>query len=226
MAMTFLDQQNKLSRLLGDSNTSSEDMWPLADRKFEINRGEIQFGVDSGSTLEYATTVINGDEASLPDDFSEMHQIIVGDYVLGNDRELSVSDLETVETYSGDIPYYYYWEYSGVKILKFVGASDGQTCELYYFRKATTDLVDDTDESIHEDEYREASVYYAASELLEQIGKTQLSDRYRAKYDNLVFKASTRKESKYLKKVLPRPDLVMDETRVEEEMGYNQGQGL
>ena len=43
MAYTFLDAQNKLSSLLGDSNTGTNNMYPLADRKAELNNAELDF---------------------------------------------------------------------------------------------------------------------------------------------------------------------------------------
>lgn len=207
MSMSFLNQQDKLSRLLGDSETDSESMWPLADRKFEINRGEVQFARDSKSLLGYATGTVASQTISVPSDWIETFILIVDDEQYTNDREIALADWERFQD-SGD-DYFYYWvDSSGNKKLNFINANqNGDTYKLYYFRKPTTDLSADGDESIHADEYREASVYYAAAELLDNIGKTQMADKYRMKYQFFVDKAKAEAEAHYLNKLYARPDI-------------------
>lgn len=205
--MTFLEQQNKLSRLLGDSNTDAESMWPLADRKFELNRGEVQFARDSKDLLGYATGTVSSQAISIPSDWVETHILIVDDEQYTNDREIALSDYERYIDSGGD--YYYYWvNSSGTRQLNFINTNqDSDTYKLYYYRKPTTSLNADTDESIHPDEYREAPVYYAAAELLDNIGKTQMADKYRAKYQFFVDKARMETEAHYINKLYARPDI-------------------
>ncbi len=71
MSYAFSDQQSKLSSLLGDSNTSTDDMFPLAQRKKEINRGELQFALDARDLKEYATGTVSGMQIAVPADWFE-----------------------------------------------------------------------------------------------------------------------------------------------------------
>lgn len=226
MSYTFLEQQNKLSSLLGDSNTSSDDMFPLATRKLEINRGEIHFARDSKLLKEYATGVVASMEFSMPTDWVETYKLIVDNVVITNSREISLNDWEKYYNYGGTDPYYYYWQFSGTRKLKLLGNTsiNGNTYYLYYFKKPTTALNLDADESLFPDEYREASVFYAASQLLEQIGKTDLADRYLQKYLALVQQAMIEGERHFVNRENPVPDLgdELNETDVDREgKGYD-----
>jgi len=211
--MTFLDQQNKLSSLLGDSNTTTDDQWPLADRKFEINRGEVQFGRDSKIALKFATGTIASQALDLPSDWVETYKIAVSTgaagtkTILTDDREISLNDIERFQNSGSD--YYYFWvNASGTKQLIFVSdSSNTKTYHFWYFGRVTTALEADGDTSIFPDEYREASTFYAASELLDQVGKTKLANRYRTKYQFLAEKAEAEYEKHYINKQPPRPDI-------------------
>lgn len=206
-AMTFANQQSKLSRLLGDSNTDNDSMWPLDDRKFELNRGEKQFSRDSKSLTAYETGTVSGQVISIPTDWVETFVLTVDDVVVSNDLEVSLTEFERYDNV-GDKFVYFWRDAAGNREITFLSDSvNNLTYKLWYFKIPTTDLDSDSDESSHPDEYREASVYYAASELLEQVGKTQMSDRYRAKYQFFVDKASAESQKHYINKELPRPDV-------------------
>lgn len=206
MSYTFLKQQNKLSRLLGDSNTSTDDAWPLADRQEELNRGELHFAKDSKAIREYATGTVSGNTITLPADWIETFVLVVNNKVVTNDKEVSLSDYERYYQDTSEF-YFYTWEVSGIKYITFFNSSaNGQTYQLWYFKKPTTDLSDDADESLLPDEYREASAYWAAGELLEQIGKTDLATRYKSVYVGYVTQAIEDLEKHYIKKEYARPD--------------------
>jgi len=187
--MDFIDQQNKLSRLLGDSNTTSDDAWPLADRKFEINRGEYMFAKDSKSYLGYATGTVSSKQISLPSGFLGIHQLIVNDINLTGAREMPLSDWELFV--NAGVDHYYFWvNTSGTRLIQFVTSGpNGQTYNLYFYKQPTTDLSVDGDKSPFRNRYRDASVYWAAGELLLQVGKTQLAGMYKGEYEKLVIEA-------------------------------------
>lgn len=211
MGMTFLQQQNKLSRLLQDSNFGEDDMWPISDRKFEINRGEVQFARDSKALWGYTTGTVSSQAIDFPSDFLETNVLMltVGsqDVLVSNEREIGLEDLNHYQD-SGNYHYYVWVDSSGTRQIKFVDTSaDGLVYKWWYYKKPTTDLSLDADESSHIDEYREASVYYAAAELLEQVGKTQMADRYRAKYNYFVTKANQETGSNYIDRTRAFPDM-------------------
>jgi hypothetical protein len=206
MTYTFSEQLDKLSSLLGDSNTTTDDAWPIAQRKKEINRGEVQFAVDSGDLREYATGTVASNEISVPSDWVKTFMFIVDDVVISNDREIALSDWERYHDWGGDDPFYYFWEFSGTKKIKLLGNVNGSTYFLYYFKKPTTELNATTDVSIHPEEFREASVYYAAAELMKQIGKHQESSLFRNEYDQLVNRATVINEKTIINKEYARPD--------------------
>jgi len=222
--MDFLEQQTLLSELLGDPNTSTDDQWPLARRKAALNRGDISFCKDSHCVREYATGVVASSEIALPSGWLETFCLIINDVVIDNAREIDLHEWERYESNGADDPFYYIWEYSGTKKMKFLAGSgvNGQTYELYYFRKQTTALSADADESIIPDEYREAPVYWAAAWLLNQAGLTDLADRYRVEYDRLVIEAQLKTEKEYKKENRPFPDMGKD---AEDTGGYAQGDG-
>lgn len=207
MSFDFSDQQDLLSVLLGDSNTGSDDAFPLAIRKKMINRGELHFAKDSKSLLNYATSTVSSGEITVPSDWLETFTLIVNNYTVKNDREVSISDYERYNGYSGQPPFYYYWQFSGTRKIKFFGDVNGQTYYIYYFAKPTTELSSDSDTSWAPEEYREASVYWAAFELLQQQGKNQIADRYFQKYTAFVQSAKSQIENQYITKIYATPDL-------------------
>lgn len=207
MGYTFLEQQAKLSVLLQDSNTGADDAWPLAIRKSELNRGEIQFCKDSKIVRNKATgTLDSTKKLALPSDFLEIVSLIVSNYVLNRDREISIADYDRWYSYGGTYPIYYISQESGVRYINFLGAVDGLTYTLHYIAKPTTALDGNTDESLIPDEFREASVYYAAAQLLQQVGKSEYSDRYLAIYTRLVRDAQSQAELLYMTKQYANPD--------------------
>jgi hypothetical protein len=207
--MDFAEQQSLLSELLGDPNTSSDDQWPLARRKAALNRGDIQFCKDSHCVREYATGVIASSELTIPSGWLETFCLIIDNEVIDNAKEIDLHEWEKYYAHGSDDPYYYMWEYSGTRKLKFLAGSgvNGKTYELYFFRKQTTALSADADESIIPDEYREAPVYYAANWLLKQAGLTELATQNRGEYDRLVAEATLKTEKEYKKENRPFPDL-------------------
>ena len=207
MSYLFSDQQSKLSTLLADSNTGTDDAFPLATRKKEINRGEVQFAKDTHILKEYATGTVSGNQIAIPSDWLETYTLIVGNYVIKDDREVSIQDYERLYNYGGNTPYYYYWEFSGTRYIKFFGTATGSTYYIYYFKKPTTELSSDSDTSLFPEEYREASVYYAAAELMQQMGKNSISDRFRQRYFEFVRKAQEDVEKHHMTKNYPHPDI-------------------
>lgn len=207
MSYLFSDLQNKLSSLLGDSNTGTDDQWPLATRKKELNRGELQFCKDSHLLMEYATGTIASAQLAMPSDWLETFILIINNQVVDYTREISIKDYQRYYQWTGTPPYYYYWRFSGTRYMKFFGSVNGQTYLFYYFKRPTTDLSADSDVSIVDEEYREGIAYYAAAELLEQIGKTQMADRYRALYLKYVRDAQTLSEKLFTTKDYPNPDV-------------------
>src|SRR3989304_4517097 len=173
MAYTFLNQQSFLSSLLGDSNTDASSQWPLAQRKVELNHAEKQFARDTKILMENVTGTVSSMAIDVPSGWLETFAlyITVGSvkYRIDNDREISPKDLERWNDYSGDIPYYYFWNFSGTRKMKFVGTAsniNGAAYDLYYFETPTTDLDATSDVSILPEEYRQAPVYKAAITFL------------------------------------------------------------
>ena len=207
MSYVFSDQQTKLDQLLGDSNEDTTDQWPSAIRLKELNRGELQFAKDAKYLGEYATGTVSGGEISLPSDWLETFALIVNNVMITDEREISIQDYERYYNWAGSPPYYYYWRFSGTRKIKFIGSVNGQTYLLYYFRRPTTELSGDSDTSIHDEEYREAPVYYAAAQLLQQIGKTQMADRYMAIYMKYVRDAQEQAERHFIRKQSAHPDV-------------------
>lgn len=207
MSFQFSDQLNKLARLLGDDNTSSDDAFPLADRKKEINRGEVQFAKDSKILLKKVTDTVSSQQISLPSDWFETFVLVVNNDNFTNDREISLQEYERYIDSGGDY-FYLFGDTNGDLAINFINSNqDSQTYILWYFWFPTTELDGDTDVSPIQESFREASVYYAASELLDQIGKTQLSLKHRASYEALVQEAMLYSESRYLNRKLARPDM-------------------
>ena len=207
MSYTFLDQQNKLSSLLGDPNTDTDSMFPSAQRLTELNRGEVQMAVDAMDIMELATGTVSGGQISLPSDFVKLYVLILNNVVITNDREVSLKDWERYYNNGDARPYYYIWTISGTTYIKLLSTgSNGQSYSLYYFKKPTTALSSNTDTSLHLEEYREGPVYYAASELMKQIGKATQADQFRQYYESFVQRASDNARKLYIDKEYPRPD--------------------
>jgi hypothetical protein len=204
MSYTFLDQQNFLSTLLGDINQTTDDMWPSTQRKKEINNGELQFSRDAKNLREYVTGTIVSSQIAVPVDWLSTYVLIIDDKVITNSREISIKDWDRYYNYTGTPPYYYFWQFNSTKYIKILGS--GTTYKLYYFKKNTTALSDDTDTSVQPEEYRKASVYYAAGELLKQIGKHQEASIMEQKYAEYVLTANTEMGRTYIDKEYAQPD--------------------
>ncbi len=214
MAYTFGDQLDFLSTLLSDSNTDTSSMWPLAQRKTEINHAEKQFARDSKALLEVTTGNASSKVITLPSDWLETYvlYVTVGSvkYKVTADREISPNQLEEADLYSGDIPYYYYWVSSQANQVTLVGSSnlDSAAYQLFYFAQPTTALDATTDTSEIPEEYRKAPVYLAASNLLLQIGQYTRAGVLQGQYDRLVAQAANQYEKHYINYQPPRPDVL------------------
>ena len=206
MSYLFSDAQSKLSVLLSDSNTGTEDAFPLAIRKKELNRGELQFAKESKCLVNYATGTVSSGQIALPSDWIETFALVVNSQLLTRDREISIMDYERFYNYAGSPPYYYYWVFSGTKYLKFFGNANTQTYLIWYFAKPTTELSSDSDTSSLDEDDREGPVYYAAAELMQQAGKNAISDKYRAIYQKMVRDAQKRMEERIRTQIYANPD--------------------
>lgn len=223
MSYTFLDAQSKLSVLLQDSNSGSDDAWPIALRKKEINRGEMQFAKDTKCARNVqteATTAIASNKLALPADFLELVCLILNGYVISKDSEIAVQEYEDYKNYGGDRPYFYVTEESGVRYFNFIGVADGVAYSLHYIKKPSTELSGDSDVSIFPEEFREASVYYAAAQLLQQVGKSEYADRYLAIYTRLVRDGQSYAESLFKTRQNATPEVRADDCGV---IGYDFG---
>lgn len=207
MSFTFSDQLNLLSILLADPNSGADDAWTLAIRKKYINRGELQFAKDSKLLHEYATAAIASNQIEVPSDWLETFALVIGNYVITKDREISIQDYDRWYSYTGSYPLMYMSEVSGTRYIKLIGTVNGESYYLYYVKKPTTELSNLTDTSLFPEEFREASVYWAAFQLLQQIGKTQMADRYASIYNKLVRDARARAEEMYMRKTYANPDV-------------------
>ena len=206
MSYLFSDAQAKLSVLLQDSNTGSDDAFPSAVRLKELNRGELQFAKDTKFLEEYATGTISGTSIAVPSDWLETRILIINNQVLSPDREVSIQDYERYYAYTGTPPYFYYSMQSGTRYINFFGSTNGLTYKWYYYKRPTTELSADSDTSLFPEEFREGPVYYAAAELVQQIGKQDLYDKYRLRYQNFVREAQMAVEKLRLEKQYPNPD--------------------
>lgn len=204
MAFTFLDAQNFLSQLLGDSNTSSDDQWPSAQRLSELNNGELQFARDAKNLREYATGSISSSQIAMPSDWLRTFLLIIDERVINANKEIALEDYERYVNYSGTPPYYYFWEFSGTRYIKLIGT--GTTYKLYYFKRPTTALVNNTDVSLHPEEYRKGPIYFAAAELLMQIGKHQEANIMMQHYIEYVDRATKDIGETYINKQYASPD--------------------
>ncbi len=206
MAYTFLDQQNFLSSLLGDPNTSSEDMWNSNQRLTELNNGELQFARDAKNLREYATGTVTGSQIAVPSDWLGTYVLILDDAVISGANEIALQDWDRYVNYAGTPPKYYFWEYSGTRYIKIIGTAT--TYKLFYWKRPTTALVNNTDVSLHPEEYRKAPVYFAASELLKQIGKHQEAEIMFGHYTEHLQRANIDIGKSYVEKNYATPDLM------------------
>ncbi len=183
-------------------------MWPLAIRNKELNRGEWQLAVDSKDLMGYQSGNIDSSNTiTLPTDWIETYLFIVNNQVITNRLEISLADWERYYNYSGTPPYYYYWtDVAGTHNINLIGTVDTLLYQLYYFKKPTSELSLSTDISLHQEEFREIPVYYAASELIRQVGKNAIADEYRTIYEAGVIKAQTWSEKRYIRKEYANPD--------------------
>lgn len=204
MAYVFSDQKNFLSTLIGDPNVSSEDMWPITQRLTELNNGELAFARDAKNLREYASGTIVSNQIAVPSDWLGTYVLIIDDKVISNAREIALQDWERYYNYAGSPPYYYFWEFSGTRYIKILGS--GTTYNLYYWKRPTTALSADADVSIHPEEYRKAPVYFAAAELLRQIGKHQEAEIMMGHYGEYVLRANTDVGKTFINKEYATPD--------------------
>lgn len=209
MSFTFANQQTLLSILLGDSNTGTDDAYSLTTRKLMLNRGELQFCRDSECVREKATGTISGTQLAFPTGLLRVVALIVNGVNVWGDRQTSITEYERWNTSGSAYPAVYVTHESGTRYFNFWGSSNGQSYILHYVRKPTTDLSGDSDESIIPDEFREGPVYWAASELLQQVGKNSISDKYAAKYNGYVRAGKDYGDQIYLNLIYARPDVNM-----------------
>lgn len=207
MSFTFSDAQNKLSVLLQDSNTGTDDAWPLAIRKKELNRGELQFAKDTKLYRNVATGSLDAtNKLAVPNDWLETTCLIVNNYVLNRDREIAIQDYDRFKDYNGTYPIYYMTQESGTRYFVFLGSVTSATYTLHYIARPTTELDLDASTSVFPEEFREASCYYAAAQLLQQVGKSEYADRYLAIYTRFVRDAQLMAETMYMSRQTANPD--------------------
>lgn len=204
MAYTFLDQQNFLSSLLGDPNMSSSDMFPSDQRITELNNAELQFARDAKDLREYETGTVSSSQIAIPSDWLGTYVLIIDDKVVSNANEIALQDWERYYSYTGSPPKYYIWEYSGTRYIKLLGSAT--TYKIYYWKRPTTALSLDADVSLHPEEYRKGPVYFAAAELLKQIGKHQESQLMMGYYAEYVQRANTDVGKTFINKEYAQPD--------------------
>jgi len=208
MSFAFSDAQSKLSVLLQDSNTGTDDAWPLAIRKKELNRGELQFAKDTKLYRNKATGTLDAtNKLAVPSDWLETTCLIVNNYVLNRDREIAVQDYDRYRQSGSSYPFYYMTQESGTRYFVFIGSVTDVAYTLHYIARPTTELDLDASTSVFPEEFREASVYYAAAQLLQQVGKSEYSDRYLAIYTRLVRDGQAQAEQMYMTRQTANPDL-------------------
>ena len=223
MGMTFAQQQTKLSSLLGDSNTGTDDQWPLATRQLELNRGELKLAEEAHDLLGYASGTISSQAITLPSDFLELGYLLIGgDTILTGKDEISIQEYQKWIN-SGEDKFYFWVNSSNVRQILFIDSnSNSQAYVLYYYRGPSATLSDDSDESDHQDQFREAPVYYAAGELLPQIGKYQLANYWKGQFEIMARKAEDKTKKLVMEHIRAYPDIV-DEGEFEKDI---QGRGL
>lgn len=226
MSYTFLNAQEQLSVLLQDSNTGTDDAFPLTVRKKQLNRGEMQFCKDSLLIRNKATgTLDSTNKLAVPADFLETTALIVNGTVINSNREVSIQDYDRYKDYAGAYPFYYMTMESGVRYFVFFGAVTSVTYILHYIAKPSTELSADSDTSILPEEFREAPVYYCAGQLMQQIGKSEYADRYFNMYQRMVRDGQMLAEKTYLTRQYANPDLNMMDASANDTQGYGYDYG-
>lgn len=221
MSYSFLNQQEKLSVLLQDSNTGTDDAWPLAIRKKELNRGELQFAKDTKLYRNKATGTLDAtNKLAVPADWLETTCLIVNNYVLNTNREIAVQDYERFKDYSGEYPFFYMTQESGTRYFVFIGSVTSVAYTIHYIARPTTELDLDASTSVFPEEFREASVYYAAAQLLQQVGKSEYADRYLAIYTRLVRDGQVQADTLYMTKQYANVDVNANEGGTQDRQGY------
>ncbi len=204
MTYTFGDQLDLMDILLGDPNTTDDDMFPLAIRKKYINRGEIKFALDSKSMRDYVGGNFVAGEIALPANWLKTHVLLI-DGRKADQLEIALQDYERYA--SGGDNYWYQWEVSDVEQITLVNQATATLAyKLWYFKKPTVALDDIADVSIIPSEYREASVYWGASELVKQIGKLELAMTYMQIYASYINSAIADVKEKYMDRPNPNVD--------------------
>lgn len=205
----FVDSLNKLSSLLGDGDDSASAMFPSAIRKKELNVAEWQFAQDAKDLMGYESGTLDSTGVIVvPDDWIETYVLIVNGRVITNDREISLTDIERYSSYNGNYPYYYFWtDTAGSLNINLIGSVENLEFKLYYFKKPTTELSADEDISLHPEQFRIATAYHAASELMRQIGKNSIADEYHRVYEANVIRANEWARKLYINKEYAVPDL-------------------
>ncbi len=215
----FLDQQDKLSRILGDSDTEADSLWPLADRQYEINAGELQFSIDSKSYFARTDGTVSSQSITLPTGYLGTHVLIVDGVVLSNDFEVPLSDWERYND-SGDDRFYFWVNTSGTRQINFFdSATNGLSYKFFYFRKPTVVLSADGDLSPFQNQYKMSSVFFAASQLLPMGGKTQLAAYYENEYNKLVVRAKDEADSLVKSVVKAMPDIFAESVFDQDKQG-------
>ncbi len=212
MSWKFVDSLNKLSSLLGDGSSTTDDFFPLAIRKKELNRGETQLAFDAKDLLGYVSGTVDSTLViQLPADWFETYVLIIDNFVITSDREIAITDYHQYFNWSGTPPYYYFWtDGAGTPNINLLGSGAGSAYKLFYFKTPTSELSADTDVSLHNIAFREITAYYAASELMRQIGNNSRADEYRTIYEAGVVKADSWARKLYIQKDYARPDFGTD----------------
>ena len=224
LEMTFLEQQDSLARELGDPNSTTDDQWPLVDRKFEINFGELQFAKDTKMLLRIKTGTVTDKKIAIPSGWIETYVLVVNNKTFTNNKEISLTEYEKFVNSGGD--HYYYWtDESGNRLLNFINTNqDDQEYRLYYFGKPTVELTADGDTSIFPSEFRKASVLFAAFTLLKQIGMTELSATKFGEYQKLVAEGESYSKKLYRNIENATPEICDDEEpQIDRQGKYPQG---
>lgn len=217
----FGDLKNKLAELLGDDNTGTGNLWPEATRERALNEASVQFAKDAKNLPEQTSGTVASMEITLPTDHVGIHALYIDDYMITSKREISLFDKERYRNYSGSRPKYYLWKFAGTWKIKLLGDSssvNGKSYELFYFERPTTLLDDDSDEPVHDFEFRPAIAFYAAAQLFLEIGKTQRAGTYLAVYQEYVHKAWKEFNDRILTYERPVPATFDTESAVEQDL--------
>jgi hypothetical protein len=120
-----------------------------------------------------------------------------------------VQDYDRYRQYASAYPFYYMTQESGTRYFVFIGAVTSVDYTLHYIARPATELDLDASTSVFPEEFREASVYYAAAQLLQQVGKSEYADRYLAIYTRFVRDGQAMAEQMYMTRQSAQPDTNM-----------------